>query len=165
MRVRAILKTALLALTVATMTPGHGQQPAARQDMPQVHASAGIRYMSGRSGTGDVKRIQVIAGSFNIRLRFLDMADGEALSGVTVVLANDKGERLLRLATEGSLLYLRLPPGRYHLAVIHQATGGQQWITVTRKPQALAVYLRVNAPEDDWLYCAGEIRLSVRLTA
>lgn len=163
MRVRAILKTALLPLTVATMTPGYGQQPAERQDMLQVRASAGIRYMSGRSG--DVKRIPVIAGSFNIQLRFLDMADGEALSGVTVVLANDKGERLLRFATQGSLLYLRLPPGRYHLAVIHQATGGQQWITVTRKPQALAVYLRVNAPEDDWLYCGGEIRLSVRLNA
>jgi len=145
-------KTIVLALAAAAMTLSHGQQLPLR-DAPEVRESAGILYVSGGVGTDDVNRMRALAPRFNVRIRFQDQADGASLSDVKVVVLNDKKERLLRLVTEGPLLYMRMPPGRYLLALAYQDNVQERTINVGRAAQDITFAFRVNELEDSWLYC------------
>jgi len=60
------------------------------------------------------------------------------------VVLNPKNERVLRVRTEGPLLYMTLPPGRYLLAMAYEDSVRQLQITVGRAPQQLTIGFHVE---------------------
>jgi hypothetical protein len=100
--------------------------------------------------------MRAIASRFNVRIRFQDQSDGASLSDVKVVVLNEKNEPLLRLVTEGPLLYMKMPKGRYLLEATYEDTVKERAITVGRGTTDMTVSYRLNAMEKDWRYCANE---------
>lgn len=145
------------ALILAVLTASAGvtsAQPSASTpaDTPQRGAST-IPYVMGGIGADDVARMRSLAPQFNVHLRFQDGADGAALADVKVVLLNARRERMLRVVSEGPLLYMRLPPGQYYLEAIYQGIIQEHALIVDRKPVNLTISFRMNAEEGDWQYC------------
>lgn len=106
-------------------------------ELPDIRESAGIVYISGGIGTEEVDRMRELAPSFNVRIRFQQESTGASLSDVKVVVLNEKSERLLRFETEGPLLYMKMPPGRYLVAMAYQDTVKKQFITVRRAARSM----------------------------
>ncbi|TSP11939.1 hypothetical protein [Cupriavidus campinensis] len=119
----------------------------------EVRSQNGISYMSGGIGREDVDSMRAQAGRFNVRLSLISASTGESLSDVLVLVSNSDGKRLLRVVTEGPLLYVRLDAGAYVVTAEYQ--GQQRVVQVTAGPTPLDFVIRmpVNTLEDDWLYC------------
>lgn len=153
-RTHKFVWTAAAALLLATGPLLHAQILTANPKPPEVHQSAGVRYVSGGVGREALRQMQAIAGQFNVRLSFQDPSEDGLLSGVTVIVTNEKGERLLSLITEGPLLYLKLPRGRYYLTVIYRDADHEQWITAEATPMDLTFLFNMMELDQYWLYAA-----------
>lgn len=150
----------VLTLAATAMALCHAQE-LPLQAPPPIRESAGVLYVSGGVGTEDVARMQELAPRFNVTIRFQDKATGASLSDIIVVVLNEKNERLLRLVTEGPLLYMKMQPGRYVLAMAYQDSVQKRTVTVGRAPQSMTRAFPVNEREGAWLYCPDQ---SVRCT-
>lgn len=126
----------VLTFSVATLNSLSSQE-LMLPDLPDIRESAGIVYVSGGIGTDEVARMRELAPSFNVRIRFQEEVTGASLSDVKVVVLNEKSERLLRLETEGPLLYMKMPPGRYLMAMAYQHTVKKRIITVGRAARSM----------------------------
>lgn len=161
---RQTIALTLLALSLSiapvALTVAHAQSPNADEGAapPRIREASGITYVSGGVGLDDVARMRALAPRFNVRVRFEDRATGASLADVRVVVLNDKSQRLLVLTTEGPLLYLKMPPGRYLLATAYQGNVQERAVTVGRKAQDLSIGFPINDMEDAWRYCAGGSR-------
>ncbi|MCY1222177.1 hypothetical protein D9M68_269070 [compost metagenome] len=144
-----------LTLAATAVAVSHAQE-LPLQTPPLIRESAGILYVSGGVGTEDVARMQELAPRFNVRIRFQDKATGASLSDVIVVVLNEKNERLLRLVTEGPLLYMKMQPGRYVLAMAYQDSVQKRTVTIGRAPQNMTLAFPVNEREGAWLYCRDQ---------
>jgi len=150
-RASKVVRTAAAALLLGAAPFPHAQALTADSKPPEVHQLAGVRYVSGGIGREAVRQMQAIAGQFNVRLSFQDPSEGRPISGVTLILANENGKRLLRLVTDGPLAYLKLPHGSYYLTVIHQGADHEQWITAEDEPMDLTFLFNLIDLEQDWL--------------
>jgi hypothetical protein len=142
-------KSVALALVGVAATVVRAQD-SAPQDQPEIRESAGVRYVSGGIGIDDVRRMKALAPGFNVRLRFADESNGSSLSDVVIVVLNPKNERVLRVRTEGPLLYMNLLPGRYLLAMAYQDSVRQLQITAGRTPQQLTIGFHVEDLDVSW---------------
>ncbi|KAI3603152.1 hypothetical protein D8I24_2975 (plasmid) [Cupriavidus necator H850] len=151
MHASKVMRTAAAALLLATAPLLHAQTLAAHPKPPEIHQSSGVRYVSGGIGSEAVRQMQAISGQFNVRLSFQDPSEGGPVSGVMLILANEKGKRLLRLVTDGPLAYLKLPHGSYYLTVIYQGADHEQWITAEDEPMDLTFLFNLIDLEQYWL--------------
>ncbi|MCY1225618.1 hypothetical protein D9M68_205670 [compost metagenome] len=152
MRTSKVVSATAAALLLGTAPLLHAQFFAAHPKPPEIHQSAGIRYVSGGNGHESVRQVQAIAGQFNVRLSFQDPSEGSPVSGVTLTLVNEQGKRLLRLVSDGPLVYLKLPHGRYYLTVIYQDVDLDQWITAEAEPMDLTFLFNLIHLDQDWLH-------------
>ncbi|WP_019448220.1 hypothetical protein [Cupriavidus sp. BIS7] len=127
---------AAVAVAVAVV---HAQVPS-----PEIRESGGVPYVSGGVGIDDVSQMKALAPGFNVRLRFADESNGNSLSDVLIVVLDERNERVLRVRTEGPLLYMKLPPGRYLLAMAYLDSVRQLPITVGRTPMQLTIGFHVE---------------------
>ncbi|KUE86972.1 hypothetical protein ASL20_21040 [Cupriavidus necator] len=152
MRASKVERAAAAALLLGTAPLLHAQILATHPTPPEIHQSAGVRYVSGGMGREALRQMQAIAGQFNVRLSFQDPSEGNPVSGVTLILVNEQGNRLLRLVSDGPLVYLKLPHGRYYLTLIYQDVDHEQWITAEAEPMDLTFLFNLIHLERDWLH-------------
>ncbi|WP_051320690.1 MULTISPECIES: hypothetical protein [unclassified Cupriavidus] len=152
MRVIKVMRTASVAWLLGVVPLLYAETLAAHPKPPEIHQSSGVRYVSGGIGREAMQQMQAIADQFNVRLMFQDPSEGTPISGVTLILVNEKGKRLLRLVTDGPLVYLKLPHGRYYLTVIYQDADHQQWITAEAEPMDLTFLFNLIYLEKSWLH-------------
>ncbi|MBF6989991.1 MULTISPECIES: hypothetical protein [Cupriavidus] len=131
-----IRRVMLLALPVTVLNLASADN-LTLPELPDMRESTGIVYISGGIGTEEVDRMRELAPIFNVRIRFQQESTGASLSDVKVVVLNERNERLLRLETEGPLLYMKMPPGKYLLAMAYQDTVKKQFITVRRAARSM----------------------------
>lgn len=74
----------------------------------------GYRFMSGGIGTGERQAMQEMAKGYNLKLSFAEKS-GQYLSGVELVIEDEKGEEIVRSAVDGPWFYIQLPPGKYNI--------------------------------------------------
>ncbi|NWK44518.1 hypothetical protein [Ralstonia pickettii] len=150
---RLVLQCSLfagIALAASTYAGAIGPDAAAA---PEVRFQTDIAYVSGGVGSDERDTMQKMARRFNVRLNVVSARSGEALSDVEVSVADDRGKLRLRVRTEGPLLYMRLPRGRYQVTAAYR--GAMQTLTIRAgaQPVDAVVRLRTEPGADEWLLC------------
>lgn len=145
-------------LVAAFLTTASQLAMAAEADLtrvPEIHHQNEIAYMSGGIGRDERDAMRFVAGQFNVRLNVVALKTGESLSDVEVSVADSHGKLRLRLRTEGPLLYMRLPRGRYQVTAAYM--GAMQTLSVQVNTQRVdaVVRLRVEPGVEPWLLCKG----------
>jgi len=155
----------LAAFTASAGTAG--AQASASASTPKTTLQQGatsIPYLSGGIGADDVARMRALAPQFNVHLRFQDRSDGASLADVKVLLLNARHERVLRVVSEGPLLYMRVPPGQYYLAAVYRGIIQEHALIVGRKPVDLTISFTMNSEEGTWQYCKRQANLCEGIT-
>jgi len=89
---------------------------------PQLRQANGIQYISGGIGSDEAVVMRRLAAQYKVRLRFVDSADGSALSDVSVTFFDAERQIVLQVLSEGPYLYLNPPPGEYRAVVRYGGT-------------------------------------------
>lgn len=156
---RSWVKITILAASTALAGPACAQASTSTPKAALQQGATSIPYLSGGIGADDVARMRSLAPQFNVHLRFQDRSDGASLSDVKVLLLNARHERVLRVVSEGPLLYMRVPPGQYYLAAVYQGIIQELALIVGRKPIDLTISFTMNSEEGTWQYCMGQADL------
>ncbi|MEN7531405.1 hypothetical protein [Cupriavidus sp. DL-D2] len=156
---RSWVKITILAASTALAGPACAQASTSTPKAAPQQGATSIPYLSGGIGADDVARMRSLAPQFNVHLRFQDRSDGASLSDVKVLLLNARHERVLRVVSEGPLLYMRVPPGQYYLAAVYQGIIQELALIVGRKPIDLTISFTMNSEEGTWQYCMGQADL------
>jgi hypothetical protein len=107
---RGLLLPCLLCLTLSAT---------AAELTPRVHASGGIAYVSGGIGIEERQAMQDLTQPFNLRLSFSERGKGALLASAMVRIYDAADKLVLDVASEGPLLFLLLPEGRYRIEAEH----------------------------------------------
>ncbi len=145
---RALWRHLLGALSLIAIAAGSVATAA-----PEIRFQNEIAYVSGGVGRDERDTMHAMAGRFNVRLNVVSAKTGEALSDVEISVVDDRGKLRLRVRTEGPLLYMRLPRGRYQMTAMYR--GAMQTLNVQagRQPVDAVVRLRIEPGADEWLLC------------
>lgn len=154
---RLAMAACLLAASGSVLAAGMSEspkQPSIKSVSPaEIQAAAlsvqhqnGIAYVSGGIGVAERAWLAAHAKDYNTRLSFAQVPGGAYLSGVAVTINKAGGKEVMAVSTDGPMLYLQLPAGRYQLvaksggravkrmlAVPKQ--GGRKWVIGFRKPK------------------------------
>jgi len=96
-----------------TLFLGLSSAPASFAD-ESVVSVGDVSWVSGGVGADSRERLQALASGFGFNLKLLfARQDGEYLSGVEFRVADPAGRVLLQAVSEGPILLVRVPPGRY----------------------------------------------------
>ncbi|CAG9185614.1 carboxypeptidase-like regulatory domain-containing protein [Cupriavidus pinatubonensis] len=112
---------------------------------PPLRQADGIEYLSGGIGSDEASVMRGLAPQFKVRLRFLDSADGSALSDVSVTLFNAQRDIVLQVVSEGPYLYLNPPPGPYRVLVRYGKAIACHHFHVAARGHATDLVLRLPA--------------------
>jgi hypothetical protein len=85
------------------------------QSLPQPASQNGIAYVTGGVGEDEVLAFRAVAPRYNLRMTFASKT-GSYLSDVDVTITSGTGRPVLTVRTDGPLLFVRLPAGRYQIA-------------------------------------------------
>ncbi|HLO61356.1 MAG TPA: hypothetical protein VK165_00170 [Azonexus sp.] len=77
---------------------------------------AEIQWISGGVGDEAMTEMRKVAGAYNVHV-LLTGARGNYLAGNSFTVSRRGGQSVVSGVTEGPLLYLKLPPGSYQMAV------------------------------------------------
>ncbi|WP_301101641.1 carboxypeptidase-like regulatory domain-containing protein [Propionivibrio sp.] len=81
---------------------------------PVMQTAGQVAYVSGGVGTESIERLTAQADEFNLKLVFA-LNSGEFVSGVKVIITDDKGQAVLDAVSEGPWFLARLPVGKYQI--------------------------------------------------
>ncbi|PPK46114.1 hypothetical protein B0G57_103138 [Trinickia symbiotica] len=121
----ARLPVALVAgLTIASAV-------ALAQEMATIRpvTEHGITYLSGGVGEEEVSGMRAMAPKFNLHLVFAQKS-GVYLADVDVVIFSPSGQQVAAMKSEGPLLFVSLPPGRYRVTATSDTVNVTHWVTV-----------------------------------
>ena len=156
---RSWVKITILAAFTALAGSACAQASTSTPKAALQQGATSIPYLSGGIGADDVARMRLLAPQFNVHLRFQDRSDGASLADVKVLLLNARHERVLRVVSEGPLLYMRVPPGQYYLAAVYQGIIQELALIVGRKSIDLTISFTMNSEEGTWQYCKRQADL------
>ena len=115
-------------------------------DLPQIHQSGNVSYMSGGVSEEDRFALAPIARDFNLKMVFA-ARNGEYLSDTDVVVMS-RGKPVLETKSEGPWFFARLPGGQY--TVLVTANGQTQRRTVAVGPRGMRTLdFRWHVPDVD----------------
>ena len=86
----------------------------------ETSGNGSVRYISGGVGEGGMKTMDMQEKDYNLKLTFV--AQGEYLADVNVNMTNGKGNSVLVTKTEGPVLLVKAPSGRY--TIVAQDSAG-----------------------------------------
>ena len=121
-RAAMVVASVVACLAVAPQALAKGEEVA--------RAPSGVMYVSGGIGIGAVDLMKSMEKDFNLKLVFADKA-GEFLSDVKVTITDSGGSVLLDAVTEGPLLMVKVPVGRYRIDATFDGRPERQSVAVT----------------------------------
>ncbi|MFP4294709.1 MAG: hypothetical protein ACOC00_01100 [Halothiobacillaceae bacterium] len=133
MKIRSVVFFAAMALSVSLAHADEAQpwqspdwepiaeaerQPATEAEIEQVTLAAkstdeGMSYLTGGFGVAERAWLAEAGADFPLRLEFSRGARGEFVSDVQVRLTHSAGEPVFQAGSDGPLMYVDLPDGRY----------------------------------------------------
>lgn len=78
-----------------------------------------IRFMSGGIGSEEVLEMRKVAKQYTLNLLFSEGKVGRSVSGHTVDIYNEQGERVFKLKNAKPVLYVNLPAGTYSILTVN----------------------------------------------
>lgn len=95
-------------------------------------AMQGVTYLTGGIGEDDVQQLRAAAAKYNLRVTFASKT-GAYLSDVDVSVSTESKRDVLSIRTDGPLLFVQVPPGRYILAANYAGKAQTKHVTVPPK--------------------------------
>lgn len=90
--------------------------PAMDYTLPQSKTENGITYMSGGVGKPEAKAMEEEARHYPLSMVFSAAKDNEFLAAVQVTIKNGTGKQVLNTVSDGPILLVKLPAGKYSIA-------------------------------------------------
>ncbi|HET7766682.1 MAG TPA: carboxypeptidase-like regulatory domain-containing protein [Burkholderiales bacterium] len=84
--------------------------------LPQSKTENGITYMSGGVGKPEAAAMREEARQYPLSMVFSAAKDNEFLAGVEVTIKNKAGKEVLSTVSDGPIMLVKLPAGRYTVA-------------------------------------------------
>jgi hypothetical protein len=84
--------------------------------LPQSKIENGISYMSGGVGKPEAKAMEEEARHYPLSMVFSAAKDNEFLAAVQVTIKNRAGKEVLNTVSDGPIMLVKLPAGRYTVA-------------------------------------------------
>lgn len=103
-------------------------------------AMQGVTYLTGGIGEDDVQQLRAAAAKYDLRVTFASKT-GAYLSDIDVSISTESKREVLSIRTEGPLLFVNVPPGRYLLAANYAGKAQTKHVTVPPKG-AVEIVLR-----------------------
>lgn len=140
-------------VALALATNAHASAVGPDVTTPEMCFQHEVTYASGGVGSNERDTMRVVARRLNVRLNVVSASTGEALPDVDVSVVGDHGKFHLRMRTEGSLLYMRLPRGYCQITVVYRGAIQAVNASVGTQPAGAAVRLCIEPGPDEWLLC------------
>jgi len=87
-------------------------------------------YITGGVGLEERSQFLTYRNEFNLRLVYAVRKSGHYLANVETIIADDAGEVLLKVRSEGPFVYAKLAPGRYRIAATFRDETQRRDVTV-----------------------------------
>jgi len=84
--------------------------------LPQTKTENGITYMSGGVGKPEAAAMKEEAKHYPLSMVFSAAEDNEYLAGVEVTIKNRAGTAVLKAVSDGPIMLVKLPAGKYTVA-------------------------------------------------
>lgn len=84
--------------------------------LPQSKTENGITYMSGGVGKPEAAAMREEARHYPLSMVFSAAKDNEFLAGVQVTIKNKAGKEVLGTVSDGPIMLVKLPAGKYTVA-------------------------------------------------
>ncbi|HKW37692.1 MAG TPA: carboxypeptidase regulatory-like domain-containing protein [Burkholderiales bacterium] len=84
--------------------------------LPQTKSENGITYMSGGVGKPEASAMREEARHYPLSMVFSAAKDNEFLADVQVKIKNNAGKEVLNAVSDGPIMLVKLPAGKYTLA-------------------------------------------------
>ena len=127
-------------LTGAALMLGLGSTLASADTLPAPKSFGGTTYLSGGVTKDEAQAMQSAAAQYNLRAVFIAHT-GQYLADVPVSIKNQRGDIVFDGVSEGPMLWVGVPPGRYVVTAQYSGQPMAQSVEVgnqTRSP----VYFR-----------------------
>jgi hypothetical protein len=125
-KVSGFFLIALSAFIIGHSSNGLSEQSDARC------APTSIAYISGGATEREMGDLRALSGHYNLHLSFAS-THGSSVSEVGVTIVTLSGTSLLNIHTEGPLMYVRLPAGRYVITSRFGQSAQTKSITVSNE--------------------------------
>ena len=101
--------------------------------LPKPETKDGITYLSGGVGKSEAAAMKAEEKRYPLSMTFSAAKDNEYLASVPVTIKNAKGQTLLDTVSDGPIMLVKLPAGKYTVAA--EAYGQSLRRTVQVKPK------------------------------
>jgi hypothetical protein len=101
--------------------------------LPKPETMNGITYLSGGIGKSEAQAMKAEARHYPLSMTFSAGKDDEFLASVPVTVKNARGKTMLDTVSDGPIMLLKLPAGKY--TVTAEAYGKSYSRTVQVKPK------------------------------
>lgn len=122
-------------VTEEERNPGLSQEEIAQARLP-VQEANGIRYVSGGVGAAERAWLKQEGKDYSLKLQFSAGSHGAFVSQVEIVLRRDDGQPTFQTTSQGPLLYVDLPAGRYQGQARYDGQPRDLRVTVPESGQA-----------------------------
>jgi len=132
------LRLSAIVLVALMLAPG-----ASRGDigaLPPAKIVGGIAYLSGGIGQDEQEAMKSVASHYDLLVTFVESGSGAYISDVRVAIDNRMGERVFEISTEGPLLLVKLPAGRYTVSALNGERLLSRKVTVSGKSSSRVVF-------------------------
>jgi len=97
--------------------------------LPKPSSENGVSYLSGGIGRNEARAMRAEAKHYPLSMTFTQGKDNSFLASVPVTIKNATGKTVLDTVSEGPILLVKLPPGKYDVTA--EAYGKTQRRSVT----------------------------------
>jgi len=116
------------------------RQPATEQEIEQVMLPTlnqnGVRYLTGGFGVAERAWLAKHGAAYPLRIEFSRGLRGEFVSDVKLTLRDAQGQVVFEATSEGPLMYIDLPLGRYSGEAVYAGQSRHFSVSVPRLGQA-----------------------------
>ena len=127
-------------LTAAALILGLGAVLANADNLPAPKRFGNATYVSGGVTQDEAQAMQSLAPQYNLRAVFIAHT-GQYLADIPVSIKNERGDVVFDGISEGPMLWVSVPPGKYVVTAQHSTQSLAQRIEVGRQTGA-AHYFR-----------------------
>lgn len=113
---------ATLAMTMILMIAALSAPVAQAQTLPQVRSQGAIEYVTGGVGKDEADALKQASGDYSLMLELASSGPtpegrttGAYVSDASIVIRDAQGREVLNTRTDGPLLLVRLPAGKYSI--------------------------------------------------
>lgn len=123
-----MLPSLCMVLLLSFFGHAHAQDAAVSEQQGQI-----AKYVNGGIGDGQTRYMKSIAKNWPMRIMFSQLKADEFISGVNLLITDNRDTTFLQLDSAGPLTYVQLPPGTYRVTASFEGQSQARKVVVGGK--------------------------------